>query len=399
MGRASRMQSSDMKSQLCPALWKVQGVIRRRPFPAFVYVVLPICSSAPTTPLAFLHIPKNGGTSLNRYLFSNWDASCDQFHLRGHGIEQLAANIRQWPRGGGSSCRWVHVHVGGIGSTRELFKELSTCHGLRPRYLSGHMDFGTCNYMQAGCEYVTVFRDPMSRMLSHYKYLKKRHPELIAEYCASLQGGCPTFADYVDAVHKGKVWFYGAANHQTLFMAGNEYFRERPVCGEEAGFVEVDRSPELGFSNGRQYDPRLVQVAKDHLALRTPVFGFLDDLGTFQAQMERHYGYRRMPMPMLNQAPGEDLADLDADTLAKMRDIQRMDIELLSYAKELLAQRLQAMNVTSSTAARTKPRMLPSRLGAIIRTRRGRRFSIKSSRTTMSVRPKRLHISRLRGTH
>ncbi len=100
--------------------------------------------TAPT--VLFLHIPKAGGRSLYKALERNYAAN-DTY------------------------CIGVNT-----ASAMQKFINLPLQHRARIRLVRGHMPFGLHDHIPRNAVYITLLRDPVERVISHYYYVK-RTPE------------------------------------------------------------------------------------------------------------------------------------------------------------------------------------------------------------------------------
>jgi hypothetical protein len=99
--------------------------------------------------VVFLHIPKTGGTTLNRII--EWQYSplsiftVDPFRVR---------------------------------ATVERFKRFPERRRLRYKVVRGHLHYGIHDYLPQGADYITLLREPAARVLSSYYFILRRplHP-------------------------------------------------------------------------------------------------------------------------------------------------------------------------------------------------------------------------------
>jgi hypothetical protein len=287
-------------------------------------------------PVAYLHIPKNGGTSVDDYLKRNWRPECtevDLYKVQPHDVPSLNQ----------AECTWAHVLVGPGVNQSDILREYATCHGLRLKFLTGHLSFGSCHYLKEGCEYATVLREPLDRMLSHYKYLWKRHPQAF-EHC---NPHCDTFEGYLDAIAAGSFSFYGISDHQTRFLAGEEYDARVTTCGNGKDNSDMPIKPLRSRSQ-----LELFGMAKKNLVDSVPIIGFLEDLPTFQALMQIRYKYTPTKITHFNKSPGLSLSDLSNSTIQRMRQLQFADLEIYDFAQKLMAERIKSISPTILSYAR-----------------------------------------------
>lgn len=158
-------------------------------------------SSGHVKSVIFLHMPKAAGSTLNQVI------------------------ERQYPAGS----------VFAIGSGRqaaalETFKSLPWPERRKIRVLRGHIGFGLHDYLRPPVSYITILRDPVDRVLSHYYYLRL-HLEKGAAFSGRpwlQEAGRMSLLDYVRHGQSADV-----RNGQTKLLAGRMAAWERDEVGQE----------------------------------------------------------------------------------------------------------------------------------------------------------------------
>ncbi|MGJ8668401.1 MAG: hypothetical protein ACSHXK_02835, partial [Oceanococcus sp.] len=80
------------------------------------------------------------------------------------------------------------------------------------RLLRGHQPFGLHTYLSPGARYLTVLRDPIARVVSHYFYVKRhRHPKFIG----AIEAQNMSLKEYAQSRMSGEL-----ENGQTRWIAG-----------------------------------------------------------------------------------------------------------------------------------------------------------------------------------
>jgi hypothetical protein len=98
----------------------------------------------------FLHVPKAAGTTLQRIMERNYRPE-ETYNIDGSHGDRVDASLAR-------------------------LRALPEAEKRRIRMIKGHMAFGIHEAMPQPSFYVTVLRDPVARVVSHYHYVR-RHPE------------------------------------------------------------------------------------------------------------------------------------------------------------------------------------------------------------------------------
>lgn len=107
--------------------------------------------------LIFIHIPKTAGSTLQQLIFHNY-RDAERFVLgkasesdkrEGKPFREIYSEQLQRIKAGGDD---------GLAAVRVLF---------------GHMDFGLHRYLKRDAQYATMIRHPVSRVVSHYRFVRR----------------------------------------------------------------------------------------------------------------------------------------------------------------------------------------------------------------------------------
>ena len=144
-------------------------------------------------PLIFLHLPKTAGTTLRAVFAGRYPAK------------------RTWLIGQD------------INADIENFVALDETQRHRIRLLMGHMSFGLHRYMAPGAVYFTLLREPVSRVWSEYRFLKRntQHPFHAAIAPMSLE-------EYLESDYTGQT-----SNGQTRLLCGNHEPGRPGIAGRD----------------------------------------------------------------------------------------------------------------------------------------------------------------------
>ena len=229
--------------------------------------------------LLFLHLPRAGGTTLTEVL------------------------LRQYP----AEAVYL-IHSGRAAESMERFAALGDAEKARYRLIRGHMLFGLHEAVPGESTYMTFFRDPVDRVISHYMLEIKRGK------LPKMDTPAAQLAHFVEHCETRNYML----NLQTRFLAG-------------------DRSSLLGDS----YDPVAfagtqdgwLDLALSHLENHFQVYGLTERFDESLLLLQRRFGWRSVYYRRLNTSENRlRRADLPAATLARIEADNALDMALVEHA-------------------------------------------------------------------
>jgi hypothetical protein len=221
----------------------------------------------------FLHIPKAAGSTLNRII-----------------AQQFAPEA---------------IYKTGRTPRPQLLAEVAAMTPASPvRVITGHFVFGLHASLPQPSTYITVLRDPVKRLLSQYRFVKRleRHP--MHEAVAS---GAVTVHDFAKSL----------GNTQTRYLSGSD-------------------SPEL--------DAAALALAKENLTRHFSAVGLAERFDESVVLFGRTLGWRVRTFTDSNVAPRRASEEsVSADDLAAIRASTALDLELYRFAEARFAADLAAL--------------------------------------------------------
>jgi hypothetical protein len=233
--------------------------------------------------LIFLHIPKTAGTTL--------------YEILDHAFRSAET-----------------LTFDGYNHPEEIPEFIRAPEGKRARYnlIKGHLDFGLHRYIPRDSTYVTLLREPISRIVSFYDHAR-RHPQHYL-YPVLKNGGD---LKKILKTHATTELF----NQQTRMIAGDEWCDlNRPV------------------------DAAALERAKDNMRKHFAVVGLTEEFDASLLLIRRAASTKMPFYRKRNVAPTDARSDaLDAETRGLVCEANTLDVELYKFGRELFnAQRRAA---------------------------------------------------------
>ena len=230
----------------------------------------------------FLHIPKTAGRTLQDVL--------DRKYKRSEAFSIDPNRVRE--------------------STEE-FKGLPYDQRSKIRLLKGHMPFGLHEFLPNQSTYVTILRNPIDRIISHYYYVI-RHPN----------------HHLYNKVKYNKLSLKGYVASGISIELDN--FQMRSLAG----------ATDLGFG---KCSSELLEQAKCHLQSHFTVVGLTERFDETLILMKRDLQWHTPPFyTELNVSRNRPLLeDIPRDTLDLIEKYNELDCELYEYTRKIFQQKIE----------------------------------------------------------
>jgi hypothetical protein len=222
--------------------------------------------------IVFLHIPKTGGVTLRRTL--KWKYS-----------RMLSEETLTKPR--------------------QALARVSLDERANAQVVAGHLHYGVHEYIPRECDYVTILREPVARVVSSYNYILGHPKHALHDELVHSNEPLETFLRIDPSVE----------NHQTRMISGR------------GGAELTTRSPEpLG--------PEALAEAKQNLE-RFLVVGVTERFDETFILLRRRLGWRLPYYVTANVAAAAEPVGESARELIRERN--QLDLELYGFADRLLS--------------------------------------------------------------
>lgn len=231
-------------------------------------------------PLVFLHIPKAAGSTMQEIVVR---------HYRG-----------------GKGFRFT--------GSRERFRsfvEMSEADRASYDVMTGHVPFGVHRHIPGGCAYMTMLRDPVDRIVSHYYFVLSRPDHYLHRTVTERK---MSLRDYVEQRASIEL-----DNDQT------RYFLE--PADDEARFTPITDD--------------LLAVARRNIAESFAVVGLAERFDDTLALMQCVFGWLDLSYRRKNVTHDRpSLEEVPSDAREVIREINRHDVALYAFARELFERRI-----------------------------------------------------------
>lgn len=229
----------------------------------------------PRRPIAFFHLIKAAGTTLERILKRQYGESVVMEFGSPQEAKERLAEYSNWPED-----RRGKIDV-----------------------FMGHIRFEDHDKLPEGCTYITLLRDPVDRIMSDYYYILTRPEHEFHRRVTSAN------MSLIDLVRSG--FYHSLDNHQTKYLSGV-------------------RDLEYG-----SYSSEVVDIARENLQKHFSVAGLTERFDESVILMKRTLGWRTpyyVREKVTPNRPGKE--SLTREELECIQEYSRMDQELYQFVRD-----------------------------------------------------------------
>lgn len=227
-------------------------------------------------PLIFLHLTRTGGSTMREIIERQFYPSV-RYRIKGNKIEE----------------------------TLEAFKNLPQTERDKIKFLSGHMPFGLHKYFSLPCDYITLLRDPIEKVISEYYYMKNLPQHTYYQTIKNMS--------LEDHALSG---INSVVNYQTRILSGNW------------GMPHVHSLP---------LPPDALEVAKKNLEKYFKVVGIKEKFDETLLILRKVFGWKNIYYLKTNVGRHRPLInDVPENILRLIKRNNEWDLELHEFANHLL---------------------------------------------------------------
>ena len=257
--------------------------------------------------IVFSHIPKTAGSTINEIIEANYDSeSIFSFY----GRKQLEnTSIKNW--------------IDDFNRQSKLSGDRSNSKVLR-----GHFGLGIHEFLDIdSCTYISVLRNPIERVISHYYYFARPESE------SKMITDDTTLESFLKAKK-----FIIADNYQTRFLSGLGW--QRGSYGNDI----YHRKYQLNYGSCTE---EMLEVAKKNLD-KYVLFGlqsrFTDSLNLFKDVLNWKKVNFNTQKNVNQRKPKRET--IDRETLRTIEEENKFDMELYRYAEEIFDSQVENLSKT-----------------------------------------------------
>jgi hypothetical protein len=224
--------------------------------------------------LIFLHIPKAAGSTLHRIIEKQYEPS-------------------------------TIFTIPSFYSSKEEFRQAAEFQLKEIKVLKGHMFFGLHEVLPNPSIYITLLRDPVERIISHYYYVLRTpihylYKDVKTKNMSLKEYACSGLSVELD-------------NGQTRLISGFNFLDHSQPASQE-----------------------MLEVAKQNLKSQFAVVGIVEDFNKTLMLLKKEFGWK-MPFYVKENTTKNRLLKerVSKETLAVIKKHNELDIELYRYAKDI----------------------------------------------------------------
>lgn len=245
----------------------------------------------------FLHIPKAAGSTLSQILRRHYGAA--------RVLDSYPATFRQKIQGksGLESARWRYDYFAAL---PEGIKQETAV-------FMGHEGFGFHQALGRPSTTITILRDPVDRVLSHYYYIWRNKENHLHQVVTDRQ---MSLAEFVTSGVSREV-----DNGQAKLLAGLE----------------------TPYLTAGEYGDEILEAAKENMSRHFAVVGLTERFDESLILLKRTLGWQQWPfyVPANVTQKRPQRQRVDAETTQLICEVNQLDIDLYRFAQAQFEARLQ----------------------------------------------------------
>jgi hypothetical protein len=195
----------------------------------------------------------------------------------------------------------------------EQLQNITSNGNVKIKCIKGHYPYGAHKYLDGDTDYITLLRDPVDRMISHY-YASVNRPHHYLH--TAVTKGNMTLADYIKSGISTEM-----ANGQTQMIMGEEKI------------LPVDIASPIALE--------CLAAAKKNLSGFTAV-GLVEHFNESVLLFRRKLGWKKTYFFIKNSGINKpDKIDIDEETLNIIKQYNKLDTELYNYASKIFREMIE----------------------------------------------------------
>jgi len=290
--------------------------------------------------MVFLHIQKTGGTTFERHLVRDLEATCtcrkkkrrknfDEYGRRkkffAGGCECYRPSLN--PNTAHTKSTWLfsRYNTGWKCGLHADWTELTEC---VDSYLDTEEGVVNRRYF-----YMTFFRDPVTRYISEWKHIQRGATWKDSKFMCN--GKPATKSEIIPCYDAEETW-EGVSLKEFMACKSNLAINRQTRMLADLRQVNCYNTTDMPLS---QRNKVLLESAKTNLE-RLAFFGITTEQAKSQYLFEDTFNLTfKVQFEAQSQHSKSDISDLDDLTLNKIRQINSLDVELFEYAQKLMKER------------------------------------------------------------
>lgn len=242
--------------------------------------------------IIFLHIPKTAGRTLNNIIRRQYEP--DVIFSNGRAVtSRLGSDWEKTP----AELRWK--------ISKEILAQLPELEKRKIKIVFGHMNFGRHELLPQPCTYITILRDPIDRIISHYYHILRMKEHHLYDIITTHKMSVGDFL-------KSGVTFT-VDNGQTRMISG---------VGDSPGYGKCTSD--------------ILQTAKSNLEKHFSIVGLTGEFNKTLVLLKRTLNWNINSYQKRNVTQNRpSLKEISKKDRQIIEEYNQLDIELYEYAKQL----------------------------------------------------------------